>query len=403
MTKYPQLRRINPAMHPSQSSTHNSDLSSLRPTVMDVNLNNLKVNFQCVQAHVGKVGIMPILKANAYGHGMIACARILEQLGVSHFGVAFLEEAIILRKAGIGTRILVLGGISGRQIDDFILNDIDITASSVSKLEAIEERAKKLHKSARIQIKIDTGMERVGTHHYSATPLLEAALRTQHSKITGILSHFATSEQKDLSFAYLQLEKFLECCSFFEKHSEPTPMRHIANSGAILQMPESYLDIVRPGLILYGVSPLPDQTLNIPLKRVLSLKSEVVYFKVVKKGAGVSYDHIWHAPKQTRIVTIPVGYGDGFPRRLSNKGSVIIRGNRYPIVGKICMDQLMVDIGDGEAFNGDEVTLIGKQGKEEIKVEEIAEIVGTDPREILLCTNLRVPRRYHWEDKIFVD
>jgi alanine racemase len=328
---------------------------------------------------------------------------LLAKSGAAYFGVAFLEEALTLRKAGINTPILVLGGISGRQIDDFILHDIDITASSISKLQIIDERARVLGKTAQIQVKIDTGMERVGTHYYSAETLLKEALEAKHCKITGILSHFATSEQSDLSFARLQLERFLECCEFFERRSEPTPLRHIANSGAILQLPESHLDMVRPGLILYGISPLAHRPSPITLNRVLSLRSEVVYFKVIRPGAGVSYDHIWHADRQTRIVTIPAGYGDGFPRRLSTRGSVLIRGKRYPIVGKICMDQFMADIGDGEAYNGDEVVLIGRQGEEEITVEEIAAIVDTDPREILLATNLRVPRRFHLDGQTFVE
>jgi len=372
------------------------DLDFIRPTVIDIDLDALEANYRRICEIAAPAAVMPILKANAYGHGLVPCARRLESLGARAFGVAFLEEGITLRRAGIKTPILALGGISGRQIGLFLQYDIDLTASSVYKLEAIERKAEEMGKTARVHLKVDTGMERIGVHYYSAGPLLEKAIACRHCEISGIFSHFATAEDEDLSFARLQLERFLECASFFEKHSLPAPLRHMANSGAILQFPESALDLVRPGLILFGVSPAPHLAARSPQSRVMSVRSEVVYFKVVAQGAGVSYGRAWQAPCQTRVVTIPVGYGDGYSRRLSNNGSVLIRGIRYPIAGRVCMDQFMVDIGpSGAAYNGDEVVLIGRQGGEEITVEEISMLAGTDPRDILASLNLRIPRRYY--------
>ena len=375
----------------------------LRPTVLDIDLDVLEQNYRALAAMLGQTKIMPVLKANAYGHGMVACARVLEAAGASCLGVAFLEEAVQLRQAGIGLPILALTGISGRQIEGFLKNDIDITASSVMKLEAVEEKAKTLGKRARVHLKIDTGLERIGTHHYTAEKLLEKSLQCPHCEVVGIASHFATAESEDLSFAKLQLERFLECASFFEKRSQPMPLRHIANSAALLMLPQSRLDMVRPGLILYGISPAEHMSDKVPTQRVLELRSEVVFFKVVPEGAGVSYDLSWKAPRQTRIVTVPVGYGDGFSRRLSNRGSVLIRHKRYPIAGKVCMDQFMVDIGDGEAYNGDEVCLIGSQGGESISVEELSRIIDTDPRDVLSSLNMRVPRRFHYQGQVIVD
>lgn len=388
----------------SESSKSTDIIDSLRPTVAEIDLNALEENFCDIRRRVAFSRIMPILKANAYGHGLIPCAKLLEEAGSDYFGVAFLEEAVALREAGIRTPILALGGISGRQIDGFLEHDIDITASSTMKLEAVEQRAGELGKKARIHLKIDTGMERIGVHHYTADTLLEESLKCKNCEIVGLFSHFAAAEDEDLAFARLQLERFLECASFFEKHSLPMPIRHIANSGAIAALPESHLDMVRPGLILWGISPVRHLKELVPQSRVMSLVSEVAYFKVVREGVGLSYDLTWTAPCQTRVVTIPIGYGDGYPRALSNTGNVLIRGKRYPIVGKVCMDQLMVDIGpEGEAYNGDPVTLIGRQGEEEIRVEEIAEQANTDPRDILLSSALRVPRRFHYRDRTFVE
>lgn len=210
-------------------------------------------------------------------------------------------------------------------------------------------------------------------------------LDCKNSEIVGVSSHFAKQDSSDLSFTKLQLERFLESVAFFEKTFSAASLRHIAASGATLQLPESHLDMVRPGVALYGAVGGEHLKGLLPLKPVMSLSSRVVYFKVVKKGNGVSYYYIWTADEDTRVATVSIGYGDGF-RRLSNKGQVIIRGKKYPMIGTFCMDQMMVSLGaGGEAYNGDEVMLIGKQGEEEITVEEIAKILECDVREVF-CT-----------------
>ena len=372
-----------------------STLLADRPSYIRVNLSALTKNFRVVREYVGNAHVMPVLKANAYGHGLLRCARHLEQLGADAFGVAFLEEGLRLREAGIRIPILALGGICTRQIVDFIANDIDITASSIAKLRAIESCASSMNRKARVHLKIDTGMERIGVHYYNAAAFLEEALRCQNLDIVGIYSHLATSEASDTSEMCRQLKRFREsvnpCLMRFEKR----PQLHIANSGAILQERNTHLDIVRPGLLLYGLDPTESQSHSHGLVPVLSLKSEVVYFKVVEAGAAVSYGHTWKAPHRTRIVTVPLGYGDGYSRALSNKSHVLIGGRRVPVVGRVCMDQLMVDIGSqGTAYNGDEVILVGTQGEHSISMNELAALADTDTRDLLLRMSLRLPVTY---------
>ncbi len=365
-----------------------------RPTHIEVNTKTLRLNFREVKSKVSPAKVMATIKANGYGHGLKTVARVFEEEGADGLAVAYLEEAKELRQAGISIPILVMGGLLQQQVDQYIEYDIDVTASSVMKLKQIDDSAKRLGKRARIHLKIDTGMERIGVHYYSAEALFEAAINSTSCDVIGVFSHFADVDPRDLSGARLQLTRFLEALKYFEERYHKPFLRHIANSGGVLFLPESYLDMVRPGLCLYGVSPDPQTELAWDLKPVLSLKSQVVYFKVVKEGAGVSYGHTWRAPHDTRVVTVPIGYGDGYLRRLSNCGSVLIGGTKRPIVGKICMDQLMVDLSPtGEAYNGDEVVLIGKQGGEELTVEQLALAIDTTPHEILVSLNQRIPRR----------
>ena len=377
------------------NSPANFDPIQLRPTEMLVDLDALAENFRAIRKQVGGKKIMPVIKCNAYGHGLTECARVLETAGADFFGVAVLEEAVALRLAGVKIPILAMGGIFNEQIPYFLNYGIDILASSLYKLRAVEEAARNAGKRARVHLEIDTGMERIGVHSYSAQELLEGSLECKHCDIVGVSTHFATQDGVDTAHTKYQLDLFLEAISFYEKRGLPAPMRHAAASGAIIQLPESHLDLVRPGLILYGVPPAKHLKGAMPLKPVMSLRSKVVYFKVVKENAGVSYDHLWYAPEDTRIVTVPIGYGDGFLRAFSNASDVLIHGNRYPVVGAICMDQMMVNIGpDGVAYNGDEVIIVGSQGDQEITLLDMCDRIGGNPREFAVSVNARVPRKY---------
>ena len=374
--------------------------STIRPTRVEVNLDHLCANLKAIREKTSPAKVMVILKANAYGHGLDAVARYLSP-HADYIGVAVLEEGILLREMGIRTPILVLGGIWEEQIPDFIQHDLTLTASSVERLQQIDCAAAHLRKKALVHLKIDTGMERIGVHYYNAHTLQEAALGCKHVVTEGIYSHFANSDAENLDHALLQLARFNEVLDFYPKHSLPfPPLRHIANSGAILQLPEATFDMVRPGILLYGVYPSDEVKCTVKVTPALSWSSKVVYFKVTQPGHPVSYGSTWQSDSETRVVTIPVGYGDGYFRAMSGKAEAIIRGVKVPQVGRICMDQMVVNLGaDGSGYNGDDVTLIGKQGNQQITAEDLARWADTIPYEILTNINTRVPRVYLTSDK----
>jgi alanine racemase len=373
----------------------------LRPTRLEVDLARLRKNYQVIASHVAPAQVMPVLKANAYGHGLVAVARMLEEEKPFAVAVAYLEEAVRLREAGVRMPVLVLGGIVGAQIPRFLEQDVTLTASSVDKLLAIEACAVARGVKARVHLKIDTGMERIGTHWYSAERLLEASLWVPNVVVEGIFTHFANADATDPTQTRLQLERFQEVLRFYERHSLPTPLRHAANSGAILQFRESYLDIVRPGILFFGSSPAAEVPLTLEVGQALRWLSQVVFFKVVKARNPVSYGSTWRPPIDTRVITLPVGYGDGYMRAMSGRAQVIVRGRQVPVVGRIGMDQIMVDIGpDGTAYNGDEVVLLGESEEGlSIRIEELAEWANTIPHEILTNINTRVPRIYIDKDR----
>jgi len=366
----------------------------IRPTQLIIDLKILKENFNKIKQHVKPARVMPILKANAYGHGLVRIAQLMQELNADYIGVAVLEEGILLRENGIELPILVLGGIWGNQIPIFLKHNLTMTASSIEKLNQIDEIAGKMNIKAKVHLKIDTGMERIGVHYYNAKDFLNAAVKTKNVIIEGIYSHFANSEKSDLSYTKLQLERFQEVIWYAEKIFPEKPIFHISNSGAILQMPEANLDMVRPGIMLYGVYPSNEVKKTVELKLALTWKSIVVYFKVIKPNHPVGYGSTWQTDHNIRSVTIPVGYGDGYMRSMSHKAEVIIRGKRYPVIGTISMDQIVVNIENDTAYNGDEVILIGSDGNSKITVEEMAEWAGTIPYEILTNINTRVPRVY---------
>ena len=375
----------------------------VRPTLVEVNLDRLEENYRSIQRQVAPAQVMPILKANAYGHGMVEVAHKMVSLGASYFGVAVLEEGILLREHGIQTPILVLGGILGNQVPLFLKYGLTLTASSIEKLEQVEQAAEAMGVRAKVHLKIDTGMERIGVHYYNADSLLEASLKCQHVQIEGIFSHFANADAADLTHAHLQLERFNDVLRFYERRSLPTPIRHMANSAAILQLPDSYFDLARPGILLYGVYPSPECRRTIQVQPALSWKSHVVYFKVVLPGHPVGYGSTWQSDHLVRMVTVPVGYGDGYFRSMSNKAQVILRGKKYPVVGRIAMDQITVNIEWDSAYNDDPVTLIGSDGEQAITCEDLAEWAGTIPYEILTNINTRVPRLYIQSNRLTPD
>jgi len=369
----------------------------VRATWAEIDLARLGQNLNAIRQKVAPAKVMLVAKANAYGHGLAEVAKAIGPR-TDYVGVAVLEEGILLRQLDLQAPIIVLGGIWGDQIPLYLQHNLTLTASSVERLEQIDAVAGQMGVRARVHLKIDTGMERIGIHYYSAHLLQEAALKCRHVEVEGIYSHFANADSPDLTHARLQLERFNEVLRFYERHSLPLPMRHMANSAAVLQLPESYFDMVRPGILFYGVYPSAQVPRTVQVRPALAWKSRVVYFKVVRPGHPVSYGSTWQSDHEVRLVTIPVGYGDGYFRNMSNHAQVIIHAKKYPQVGRICMDQMMVNIEWDSAYNGDEVILMGESDGLQITVEDLAAWAGTAPYEILTNINTRVPRVYLPED-----
>ena len=359
-----------------------------------IDLECISHNLEVVRKKAPGRKIIAMVKANAYGHGLVRTAEHLALQGVDYLGTAFVEEALALRQAGITTPIITSGPFSKFQVGDFIRNKIDFTVAAIDTLHLIDEAAAFYGKRVNVHLKVDTGMMRIGIRYSNAHKLFEAALHAKNCNVVSVYSHFTSADCEDSSFSRLQLERFLDVTSFYEKQSIERPLLQIANSAAICRMQESHLDMVRPGIMLYGYHPSSQSESEAHLRPALSLRAKVMYFKVILEGSSVGYGRTWVAPKNCRAVTIPVGYGDGYHRGLSNKSEVLIRGKRYPTIGSICMDQTVVCLGNGEAYNGDEVVLIGRQGKEQITADDLAKLLGTINYEVLTSISDRVPRFY---------
>ena len=360
----------------------------MRPTYLEVNLARLKQNLESIRVHVASAKVMVVLKANAYGHGIDGVAPYIAPY-TDYIGVAIVEEGIHLREIGIDKPILVMGGTLPEQVTAFAQYDLTLAASSFELLDAAEQIAHASKKKLKAHLKIDTGMERTGVHEYEAESFIEKSLTCSHLDIEGIFTHFANSESNDLTHAKLQLERFQEVLNIYEKRSVPHPLiRHTANSGAILQLPESYFDMVRPGVMFYGIYPGRDVKKTVEVKPVLTWRSHVVYSKITQPGRPVSYGSLWQSEVPTRIVTIPCGYADGYFRRMTNRAQVIINGKKYPQVGRICMDQFMVNVGNDDIKVGEEVVLLG----DGITAEDFADWTDTNEYEVMTNISARMPR-----------
>ena len=366
-----------------------------RPTYVEIDLDQLTANYRAVEAAVAPAGMLPVVKAGAYGHGLVEAARLFEGLGPPGLAVAFLEEGVILREAGVTCPILVMGGLDIPQIPDFLHYRLTMTVSSEEASAAIEEAAAGLGVVARVHVKVDTGMGRMGVRPEGAAGLFDALLGSAHVKVEAVYSHLATADEPDPDQTFDQIATYRRVVSYFGDRGLPMPKLHLANSGAVLQHPGTYFDLVRPGLMLYGVYPTDAIPRTVDIGPVLTWRSTVVLSKPLPAGNPVSYGATWTPDRDTRIVVVPMGYGDGYPRLASNRGEVLIRGRRHPVAGRVCMDQFMVDAGpDTDVLVGDEVVIIGAQGEETITAGEVAAWARTIPYEILTGISSRVPRRY---------
>lgn len=363
------------------------------PSWIEIDLKQFRKNLTLVRQFVGDRLLCLPIKANAYGHGLCPIGKVAESVGVDYLAVAHLKEGIELRQANVRTPILVLGAIHEDQILDLMNFNLEFTISSKFKADLVAQKCKKLRQKCRVHIEVDTGMQRTGVRFSSALGLYQHLKGLECFEIIGIYSHLAAADLPEHPANQKQIEAFNAVINQ-PQIKQAHLICHLANSAGITHFEGTHLDMVRPSLISFGYLPEKYPAVLQGIAPCFSLKTKVSYFKVVEKGEGISYGHSYVTEKQTRIATIPVGYGDGYRRSLSNKGSVLIRGKRFPIVGTICMDQFMVDIGHHEVYVGDEVVLIGKQATEEISLMEIARLCDTIPYEILCLFNERIPRVY---------
>ena len=347
--------------------------------------------------------LMAVIKTDGYGHGAIPIARELEAVDyVYGYAVATEEEALALRADGIKKPILILGYTFPEQYEALLEAQITPAVFSMETAKLLSETAKRLHTTARIHIKLDTGMGRVGflVSEESADVIAQIA-KLPHIMIEGMFTHFARADETDKTSANRQLADFLHMADMLESRGVHIPIKHCSNSAGILDLPQANLDIARAGITLYGLHPSEEVHLErMDMKPAMSLKSRVVHVKTLPAGYGVSYGATYVTPDERRIATIPVGYGDGYARSLSNKGDVLIRGKRAPIVGRVCMDQFMVDVTDiPDVRVGDEVTLIGADGGARITLEELGEKSGRFNYEFACDLGKRIPRVFYKNGK----
>lgn len=371
----------------------------------EINLDNIAHNVCEIKKITNKnTEIMGVVKADAYGHGVMEAAKTLLDNGVTRLAVSMLDEAIQLRNNGIKVPILVLSYTDPARASEIIQNGITQTVFSYDLAEALSMAASKLKKSVKIHVKVDTGMTRVGfMPGYSAVKNIVRISKLPGIVIEGLFTHFATADEADKSCTYMQFERFMSICSELGRIGVHLPVKHVCNSAALIEFPEMHLDMVRPGIILYGLYPsLEVDRTKIDLKPAMTLKANVILLKDVEKGTGISYGRIFTTKRESRIATIPIGYADGYSRLLNGKARVLINGQLAPVVGRICMDQCMIDVTDinGEMHVGDEAVLFGRQGDKEITIEEVASNMGTVNYEVVCVVGKRIPRAYIKDNKL---
>ena len=371
---------------------------AVRPTRAEINLANLRHNLRVLQRVAAGAGVWGVLKADGYGHGAKAVARTLERAGATGLCVALLEEGIELRDAGIRVPILVMGGYYGRSWGELLRHDLTPVVFEPSQIEALADEVRYSgSEPISVHVKVDTGMARLGAQPAEMGRLGAALLRFPEVRLQGLMTHFACADGGDPSTIDEQLDRFDAATATLRSMGISPELRHAANSAGLLRHERARLDIVRPGIALFGVPPASGLTKE--LRSVMRVRSELVALRNVAPGMSVGYGATWRASRPSRIATLPMGYADGLSRGLSNVGHVLVRGKRAPIVGVVSMDMTMIDVTDVDgACMGDEVVVLGSQkgplGQDAINAEEIAAHLETIPWEVLTSVSRRVPRFY---------
>lgn len=383
-----------PAGRAAAATSPSEILARPRPTVAAIDLAAIAGNVRRICDRVSSAEVMAVVKADGYGHGAAPVARTAVLAGATQLGVALLEEGIALRREGLRAPILVFGGLFEDQIEAFLAHDLMMTVYEPKLAELIARRATAAGKTARVHVKIDTGMGRVGAIGDPLEFIAHlAALRGL--ELTGIYTHFATSDELDKTYARQQLGNFRALVQRLKERGITFNYVHAANSGAILDLPESFFNLVRAGVMMYGYYPSRETTESIALQPAMKLRSRILHVKRVPENFSVSYGRTFRTGKPSLLATIPLGYADGFSRRFSNNMQVLVRGQKRPVAGRVCMDQIMVDLGDDfDVARGEEVVLLGKQGETEITIDDWCKKLETIPYEVTCSISKRVPRVY---------
>lgn len=365
-------------------------------SIAEIDLRALGNNLRQVRAQIGERDILAVIKANAYGHGAVRVARYLVESKIKTvlLGVAFLEEAIVLREGGITGPIVLMTGAPLDQIDTIVYHRFTPVVYDAASLHALSRSASAAGQRLSIHVKIDTGMGRLGLPSSEALPFIREAVSQSGIRVEGILTHFAHPDLNDKSFTQQQLESIQSLRSELKEEGIEIPYCHLANSSAVMHYEPAYLNLVRPGLMLYGYSPI-EKDASFPLKPVMQVKARVLSIKKVASGTSISYGRTYFTQRESRIATVAFGYADGYPVRLSNRGTMIAKGRIVPVVGRVCMDMTMLDVTNVPSLNvGDWVTVIGAEGDSMVWASRLARWAGTHPYEILCGIGPRVQRRY---------
>jgi alanine racemase len=364
-----------------------------RPTLAEIDLKAIGYNLQGIRRKVGPaVRVMGVVKGNAYGHGILEVSKFLKKESIDYLGVANPEEGSLLRAAGVDVPIHVFTLPAASQVDLYGSFDLEATVCTEYEARLLNSSAQREGRVVPVHLKIDTGMNRIGIAPKRLNSLLGVLARLRNLEIKGVFTHLAAADQRDKGFSRQQIEIFSDALDFLRRQGLAPELIHCAGSAGILDLPESYFSMVRPGIMMYGCYPSAKTSRSVSLKPVLTLRSRISLVKWIEAGEGVGYGRHFIAKRRTKIATLPVGYADGYARALMGRSSVLIGGQRFQTAGAICMDQLMVDVGDHDFRAGDDVVLIGQQGRAKITACELASWAGTIPYEICSGISSRVPR-----------
>ncbi len=372
-----------------------SKLTAYRPTHAEIDLGAIRYNFSQIKKRIAPhVKILVAVKANAYGHGMLEVSRALAACGVDYFGAGTVDEALQLKKARLNIPILNLTAIARREAEAIVDNNIIQTVPDAVMAAMLNNIAQKKKKKQKVHLKIDTGMGRLGIWHDEAINFINQTSKLKNLLIDGIFTHFSSADE-DMVATGLQINNFLSLLKELKSAGINIKYKHAANSAAAINYNSAHLNIIRPGVMIYGLYPSLSLKDTISLKPALSLKSRISCIKFTPRGRHISYGGTYVTRKKTKIAIVPIGYGDGYNRLLSNRGEVLIREKRAPVIGRVCMDQIMVDVGAINSVKiSDEVILIGRQGSESVTAEEIAVLCNTIPYEVTCWIGARVPKIY---------